>query len=237
MPSISLSPTIAPDGCFGAYDVLELKSGERKMMNEVSIGDSILVALPDKDKVKLGDELAIISSIGSYENKSELYSSSPYRFAYSPVIALPHSTNNKIKSKFLIITLISGVTLQMTPTHLLFSGKCSEADSISFTLLPASNLEADLSCVETTSGRQMVTEIKSVYLEGVYTAVPLDGEYIVVNGVIASPFAGAHYLGHRFYDVHRFVHLYFPSWLLSSSLFMNTMREVGEMVVSYVSYL
>lgn len=221
--------------------MLQLESGESKRMKDIKIGDSILVALSDHETILAPQSKAITPRNKGFafsnENTAMVTSSSSEsdrrRFAYSPVVAIPHSANNKIKSKFLAITLSSGMIIEMTPNHLVLSGNC---DDENLSLFPASSLHAGSSCIDTTSGRQVVTDINTVYLQGIYTVVTLDGEYIVVNGVIASPFADSHYLGHRFYHIHRFVYRHFP-WLLSSTLFLNTMKEVNELILSYMSYL
>lgn len=251
--SCAIVPDISAYSCFSAYEMLQLESGESKFMKDIKIGDSILVAMSDNNRKLSSLSKEIIQNDNRYTNtisyQNDIISTTTNhdhyhhhhrrRFAYSPVVAIPHSINNKIKSKFLLVTLSSGISIQITPYHLLLTRNCNNKNNDNnhniLSLHPASSLIADLSCVETTNGIEMVIEVTTVYLEGVYTVVTLDGEYIVVNGIIVSPFANSHYLGHKFYEIYRFVYKYFPSWLLVSKLFVNTIDEVVDILSSIMS--
>jgi hypothetical protein len=67
-------------------------------------------------------------------------------------------------------------------------------------------------CIMTVSGEEKVTSVERVLGEGVYTVVT-NGEYVVVNGIIASPFGANHMMGNLYYNVHRMVYASAPALL------------------------
>ena len=52
----------------------------------------------------------------------------------------------------------------------------------------------------TVTGEEKVTSVERVWGEGVYTVVT-NAEYVVVNGIIASPFGVNHVMGNLYYNV------------------------------------
>lgn len=55
--------------------------------------------------------------------------------------------------------------------------------------------------------------------------------FIVVNGMVASPFAHNHAVADSIYNVHRAIYSLFPS-LLSSTFFKNVNEVFGEIVAA-----
>ena len=69
----------------------------------------------------------------------------------------------------------------------------------------------------TVSGHEKVVEVENVLGEGVYTLVTNE-EFIVVNGIIASPFGGNHMIANLYYNLHRLVYMSYPALLRYSWL-------------------
>ena len=65
--------------------------------------------------------------------------------------------------------------------------------------------------------------------KGLYTIIT-EVEYIVVNDVIASPFAVNHYFTNKYYDILRLIHKYAP--FLSQSSLMKSVHTVAEDISS-----
>lgn len=108
----------------------------------------------------------------------------------SPVVFLPHNPNNTPR-QFDKIETASGKRLAMTRNHLL--PLCDG------TLVTARSLEKG-ACVRTVNGDETVAKVtRDLTFGGVYTAVTTN-EFLVVNGVVASPFAAAHGVAHAFFD-------------------------------------
>ena len=76
----------------------------------------------------------------------------------------------------------------------------------------------------TATGEEEVSSIGMALAEGAYTLVVKE-EFIIVNGIIASPFAFNHVAGNLFYHIHRFLYSAAP-WLLSSAL-LRSSNEVS----------
>jgi len=110
--------------------------------------------------------------------------------SYSNVVFLPHGENDK-RANFVEIHTEGGKTIKMTHAHLL--PLCSGALSL------AVEIEAG-SCVRTIDGDDNVVNVSKIELNGVYTAVT-ENEFLVVNGIIASPFASSSGLVHAFYNM------------------------------------
>jgi hypothetical protein len=67
-------------------------------------------------------------------------------------------------------------------------------------------------CIMTVSGREKVAAVETMSGEGVYTLVTNE-EFIVVNGIIASPFGGNHMIANLYYNVHRLIYMSYPALL------------------------
>ena len=79
----------------------------------------------------------------------------------------------------------------------------------------------------TVSGEERVSAVETVQGEGVYTIVTKE-EYIVVNGIIASPFGVNHMMANLYYNVHRFIFAMAPALLASA--FLQSVNDKLEVV-------
>lgn len=111
-------------------------------------------------------------------------------FEYSPVVFLPHAPN-LTPTAFLEVETSGQKSVRMTRSHLL--PLCSHG-----ALVPAKSLAVG-HCVRTKDGEETISSIKSVTLEGVFTAVT-EKEFLVVNGIVASPFSSLAGVVHALYD-------------------------------------
>jgi len=124
-------------------------------------------------------------------------------FSYAPVIALPHG-KNEIVADFIHVTTELSDDLKLTPDHLILAGACSSP----LGLMKASALTAG-SCVATTRGRAVVRQVEVVQSAGVYTVVTTS-DYLVVNNIVASPFAVSHTAANVYYTAYQAIYLAFP---------------------------
>ena len=123
------------------------------------------------------------------------------KISYSPVIFTPHPFNN-ITRQFDEVKTMNGKVLRMTRNHLI--PLCDGS------LVTARSLKNG-DCVMTKDGEDKVsTTTLNVEAAGIYTAVTKN-EFLVVDGVVASPFALAHGLVNAYYNLHRAVYTHFPS--------------------------
>jgi len=129
------------------------------------------------------------------------YSSAGQTTVFSDVVAVPHAPNN-VQADFQHIVLASGADIKMTADHLLPSGSCSLA---SLPLARAADVQVG-NCVQTTEGQSTVVSNSVVTGNGVYTIVTEKADYVVVNGVVASPFAVNHAVANFVYGFHRMVY-------------------------------
>jgi Hint module len=140
---------------------------------------------------------------------------------YSDVVFVPHGPN-KDSALFVHITTANGRDIKMTESHILPSGACDTASSLP--LVYAKNVHVG-DCIMTVSGEERVSAVGVVPGQGLYTIVTKE-EYVVVNGIIASPFATNHMLANLYYNMHRFIYSTAPA-LLSTSLLRST-NEVSS---------
>jgi len=110
--------------------------------------------------------------------------------SFSNVVFLPHGENDK-RATFVEIKTKAGKTIKMTRGHLL--PLCTGDLSI------ANDIEAG-TCVRTIDGEDEVLNVTTVEMNGIYTAVT-ENEFLVVNGIIASPFASSGALVHAFFNI------------------------------------
>jgi len=125
-------------------------------------------------------------------------------FSFAAVVALPHARNNKVAS-FVNVATASGKSVKATKLHLLrqCDGSLAYAGSL-----------AVGDCLRTVDGNEAVTAVSMTKAEGVFTAVTTN-EFLVVNGIVASPFAVSHDLASAYYTLHRAVAKVFPAALKS----------------------
>jgi hypothetical protein len=123
--------------------------------------------------------------------------------------------------------------LKLTPDHLLLGGSCEHY--LTLTLVRADSL-APGHCLQTEAGREVLTAVAQVRGRGVYTVVPLAADkLLVVNGVVASPFAGNHALANAWYSLHRALHRALPGTRVSP-LLLSALDVFGGMVTKTLNY-
>jgi len=149
-------------------------------------------------------------------------------FLYSPIVAVPHKTNS-VHSAFLRISLEGGSEITLTPDHLLLAGSCG---GVKFALLAASAV-APGKCLSTAAGEEVVVGVRASEGRGLYTVI-VEAEYIVVSGIVSSPFAKNHGLPHFFYGMHRILFRTFRG-LATSSLMSDMSDRIGSVVAAAYS--
>ena len=157
--------------------------------------------------VKVGDRVLAANAAGE--------------IVFSEVVFVPHGANTEI-ALFTRISTVDGREIKMTQNHILPAGACKS--STSMPLIYASQVSVG-DCIQTVSGEQKVSEVASVRGEGVYTVVTKE-EYIVVNGIIASPFGINHMIANMYYNIHRIAYASAP--LLMSSPIVHSFNEVSS---------
>ena len=137
------------------------------------------------------------------------------KLSYSDVAFLPHGANSEA-ADFVKVTTESGNAVKATPTHLLVScdGSLVQAKAAA--------------CLRTVNGDEAVTSIESFKANGIYSAVTLDNEFLVVDGVVASPFGMAHGIVNAYYNLHRAVYKNFPSLMkMPAVVSVNSLLAAG----------
>lgn len=113
------------------------------------------------------------------------YSPSEKIFLFSDVMYLPHSANNQLSSfielSFESVRATERVLL-LTPDHLILAGDCK--DSVNLVLRAAQSIKVG-ECLMNERGEKV-------------RVLTVSEEYLVVEGVVASPFAVNHFLVHKF---------------------------------------
>jgi hypothetical protein len=182
--------------CFSASQTVEKDTGELIPISEVKVGDRIL-------------------SVNSVGEK-----------VFSDVVYVPHLFNENERLFISLTISTTPVPLLATANHFIFASPCadqSDADNVddlgwgASTLVKMSEITSGM-CIQTaTGGLAKVLSVGSVKEKGMYTVVTNE-EYIVVNGVIASPFANSHLIPHIYYNLHRLLYKLSPSILNSPYL-------------------
>ena len=162
--------------------------------------------------VKVGDRVLAADAFGNT--------------AYSTVISLPHAKNNEAVL-FSHITTSSGKDIKMTPDHLILAGSCANRES--FSLVKAVDVEVQ-SCVRTVDGVEQVISNEFVHSNGIYTVVT-QSEFLVVNGIVASPFASNHAVANAFYSIYRVAFKYAPA-LFATNWFLKAHERFSDLVMA-----
>jgi intein/homing endonuclease len=147
------------------------------------------------------------------------------KVSFADVIAVPHPKNS-IVAYVIEVTTSSGRSLKMTPDHMIIAGSCGGPMRV----VRADNVLVG-SCVSTVEGSEVVSSTSLQSSSGLYTIVTTE-EFLVVNGIVASPYAQSHSAGHSLYFVHRLVYSLSPS-LLMNKLFNVAYQSVSAFFMSW----
>lgn len=167
--------------------------------------------------VKPLSELRVGDEIQTADAKGEL--------SFAKVVFLPHKNNSAV-TKFVEVETYSGKRVRATSQHLLVA--CDG------TLVCASSVKIG-SCLRSIDGDDTVMRIQNTMAEG-YQTVVTENEFVVINGLVASPFAMVHWAVHWYYNLHRFLFKYFPSVVTATSV-LSANEAVGSAVIYFASVL
>ena len=145
--------------------------------------------------------------------------------SFSPVVYVPHGAN-QIEAAFVEVSTEAGRSVKMTANHILPAGACGSA-------LPLVRADAVAvgQCVMTAQGAEKVVGVAAMQGQGVYTVVT-NKEYIVVNGIVASPFGGVNpTLANIYYNLHRLAFAFMPKVMSVSGRVLERSMGVVESLV------
>lgn len=146
--------------------------------------------------------------------------------AFSDVVFVPHAAGNTRATAFIELTLASGKTVRPTPRHLLKT--CDGR------LAPAGSLDLG-TCLQSADGADVIQSKRPFEDRGAYTAVAMR-EFIVVSGVVASPFAFVHWAPNLYYQMHRWLYSAYPA-LIKSRTLHRANELVGDATVAAIALL
>lgn len=171
---------------------------------------------------KLISEVVVGDRILAADNKGKLQ--------YSTVITLPHLPNKK-SAVFINVVTTSGASLKLTAEHFIPAGSCVTGE---LSVMRAGDVVKGM-CIRTVQGLEEVESLDNVVDNGVYVVIT-QAELIVVNGVVASPYAFSHVASHVFFGVHRLLYYVAPS-LMKSEYFLKAQEEflsgLGQVAFSF----
>jgi Hint module len=151
---------------------------------------------------------------------------------FSEVVFVPHGLNAD-KALFTHITTTQGSDIKMTHSHILPAGACNSTSPLP-DVYASSVTVGD--CIMTVSGMEEVSAVEAVQGQGLYTIVTKD-EYVVVNGIIASPFAFNHVVTNFYYNIHRFVYACVPGLLTSPLVLLANEVPSPPAVILFLTIL
>jgi len=153
-------------------------------------------AVPIQD-IKVGDEILTMNYEGA--------------MSYSPVVFIPHVKNEE-ETTFVTLRTQDGKEISTTTMHLLRT--CNDE------LVKASSLKKS-DCLFTVDGHDKIVSVSYKKGRGIYTVVTKN-DFLIVGGVVASPFAIFHWPLHLYYHLHRFLYWISPKIVSSNSFVMTT---------------
>lgn len=139
--------------------------------------------------------------------------------SFSPVVFVPHGENENT-ANFVHIATVGLRDVKMTLNHVIPAGLCGSA----LPLVHASKVSAG-ECIMTVSGQEVVESVTIVQGKGVYTIVTNE-EFVVVNGIIASPFGANHMMANIYYNAHRLGYALTPA-LMAAALLQSINEKLG----------
>ena len=209
------TPFCSPTGCSASGPISTTsssKSGSCFSQNstlQLASGDLIYIS-----NAAVGDVVLVSSRDGK-------------RFSYQPIVFIPHGPN-LVETIFLVIATQTRKSIHVTPDHLVLGGKCGTT----FDVTAASSLNIS-DCVRTIDGDETIVSINKFLSQGVYTVVTQSADdLLVVNQIVASPFAGNHEVANAFYNIIRSVNKFIPS-ISNFSMLRKVVSLFGDIAVSF----
>ena len=145
--------------------------------------------------------------------------------SFSDVVYVPHGANT-IEATFVVLTTESGRNVKMTTNHILPVGQCGAAMTVR-----RADAVSTGDCVMTVDGEEKVMDMVTMQGKGIYTVVT-NKEYIVVNGIVATPFGGINpTLANMYYNLHRLIYAFMPAAFVSSH---NVVQQAMDQVASLI---
>lgn len=142
--------------------------------------------------------------------------------SFSSVVYVPHGAND-YSVNFVQITTSGLHDVKMTLNHIIPAGLCGSA----LPLVYASKVSAG-DCIMTVTGQEVVDSVSIVQGKGVYTIVTNE-EFVVVNGIIASPFGANHMMANLYYNMHRVGFAFAPT--LMASVLLRSINEKFGLII------
>jgi hypothetical protein len=206
----------ADSGCFSADSLVHLKNGTSIPIKFARVGDEILSSTYSGDLI------------------------------YSPVIALPHPSDNDLRGKMVTLTLESAAlhantSLTVTKEHLLpfcpqsDCSLCVDTTALlsPLTLLPAEKIQPQKMCLRSSSHWTMVLKVSTPRsTQGLYSVVTL-APYPLINGIVSSPFGYSHLLPTLYYSVHA---TFYRLGLLRFPVVQEALNEVNDQMTRLLSH-
>lgn len=147
------------------------------------------------------------------------------------MIYLPHPVNDQL-STFIDLPFDDAEegSLLLTPDHLILAGECEGSAEL---VLRASQSVKVGDCLMNKRGEKVrVLNASETRSRGVYTVVTGEA-YVVVGGVVASPFAVNHFIVNKFYDLHRLVHRLAPA--LAKSFMLSSLNQLAAAIADFAT--
>ncbi len=145
-----------------------------------------------------------------------LSANSNREMSYSDVVFVPHDYNDQT-IEFIELSTNMNNSVRFTGNHLVST--CSGA------LAFAGSLKIG-ACVQTVAGDSLLTTIRHVKSRGMYTVVTMN-EFLVVGGIVASPFSVNHRVVHSYYNIHRVLFKLVP-YAMSAPFVVLTNSVIGS---------
>jgi hypothetical protein len=224
--------------CFAASETVQVLVSHADQSSSTSVFERVSYRTVPILEVAVGDRILSARSKDSSNPFSE------YEYNYSEVISIPHKSND-YEANFYHFVTESGTDVKMMGKHVVsvvddcYNRLFTAGQERHITLKLADEVTTN-DCLITArgigdSGYERVKQINYIQGTGLVTVVTME-EFVVVNGVVASPFAGNHAAAHAFYNVLRFTytHVKWLYWILQSDLVKRAGEMFQMLVVAFV---
>ena len=218
VPVPVLAPVVTADSVSSSKPASSCFSGDSTV--QVQLSEAEAVEARPIDQIRVGDRVLSADASGALK--------------YADVVVVPHSANQQAAT-FVQLETVSGKSLQLTADHFVAAGECEGmVAGAEVQVVTAAEVKAGM-CVRTVSGVEAVVSAELVYGSGLYTVITME-EYIVVDGVIVSPYAAPHKLAHYAYNAYRMLYLMAPA-VMKSAWFVKHNEEVLTYLGAVALYL
>ena len=235
MTKCTVAPTPAATPCFSGAETVELASGQVRLISDLKIGDKVLAA--DTQGHTVHSEVVYLphktNKISTTFQSLQLENGRTIKLTPDHLLLAGPCPQTQSQTKQCAVVFHthtnSNATLCLSSLNTTDDHSQSQPQQL-LSLRRADSVSPGM-CVSTIDGPNTVLHTNIVQGYGLYTLVT-NAPYVIVNGIIASPFSFNHVILHAYYNIHRTLYAILPRQIYNGVMLTQVNEMFGFMMMT-----